>query len=662
MKLRAICKSKIHHAVVTGADLNYEGSIGIDAALMRLTDIVPGEQVSVWNLNNGQRIETYAISLPEGSGRLVVNGAAARLFQPGDYVIIVAFCLTDEAVESKMIAVDEHNAFVKHLHSTLSLCERRHAHRSYTRPVRDGEGVDVTFVCECPQSHVEAVVQEPAGRSEVGRLLFEQSGRRRLRLAAGVYDIAYRAQGTAETPFLLKVVGGGSMRPVDRRLPPDGQAAGARLLFVVARSLLMLLAVHLLYPARAAAQAPDGSSDKRRQAERSLTTLPNVSDVLQSGYYMTLQAASDSRTGTATVAIENAVGSLTTSLSLTAPLDKSTKEARPLTIDGLPNDGTATIGLHWFRWPNHPDAAAMRQLCRQALHRDECDDNELTDPKDRRAFTRLAHSGDAPIIINIRGSAGRDGFKFVDRETLENESQTRTSWSLALGIGRYAPGIGYVAVELGRQRQFLAEPAAELCRTTPTGALICRSAVVGPPVARTLDVGRLEWRLFFAGGRVATNPSVSHDFRSGVSSIDLPLYCLALPSGQPRGRRPRQLAERYASNQRGPVCRLGAAADVTLVALGPHPRRELTPMLALGSARPRGSHATPARLPRRRPRHGRRRYLARTMPSTPTSVRSTKPQKAKRSHRWNETPAASRIAIRAPLVGVAISIRPAPVW
>jgi aspartate 1-decarboxylase len=118
MKLRAICKSKIHRAVVTGADLHYAGSIGIDAALMRMTDIIEGEQVSVWNVNNGQRIETYAIPLLEGSGQVVVNGAAARHFAAGDYVIIVAFCLTDEPVASKMIAVDENNAFVKHLHTT----------------------------------------------------------------------------------------------------------------------------------------------------------------------------------------------------------------------------------------------------------------------------------------------------------------------------------------------------------------------------------------------------------------------------------------------------------------------------------------------------------------------------------------------------------------
>ncbi len=115
MKLRTICKSKIHHAVVTAADLHYIGSIGIDAALMRRTDIVAGEQVAVWNVNNGQRIETYAIEMPEGSGAIVVNGAAARHFHPGDTVIIVAFCLTDETVTPRMIMVDGRNRFIRDL-------------------------------------------------------------------------------------------------------------------------------------------------------------------------------------------------------------------------------------------------------------------------------------------------------------------------------------------------------------------------------------------------------------------------------------------------------------------------------------------------------------------------------------------------------------------
>ena len=110
-----MCKSKIHQASVTAADLHYIGSIGIDASLMKLADIVEGEQVSVWNINNGERIQTYAITLPAGSGQIIVNGAAARLFQPGDRVIIVAFAVTDERVEPQMIAVDEQNRYVRHL-------------------------------------------------------------------------------------------------------------------------------------------------------------------------------------------------------------------------------------------------------------------------------------------------------------------------------------------------------------------------------------------------------------------------------------------------------------------------------------------------------------------------------------------------------------------
>jgi aspartate 1-decarboxylase len=115
MKLRSICKSKIHHARVTGADLNYEGSISIDEGLMKRVDILPGEQVSVWNLNNGARIETYALPAPEGSGAIVLNGAAARSFCENDVVIIASFVLTDEVVSPRMIVVDERNAFVRNI-------------------------------------------------------------------------------------------------------------------------------------------------------------------------------------------------------------------------------------------------------------------------------------------------------------------------------------------------------------------------------------------------------------------------------------------------------------------------------------------------------------------------------------------------------------------
>ncbi len=89
--LRKMCKSKIHRATVTDANLHYEGSITIDRDLLEAADILPYEMVQVVNINNGERFETYAISGPPGSGTVCLNGAAARLAMPGDLVIIIAY-------------------------------------------------------------------------------------------------------------------------------------------------------------------------------------------------------------------------------------------------------------------------------------------------------------------------------------------------------------------------------------------------------------------------------------------------------------------------------------------------------------------------------------------------------------------------------------------
>ncbi|HEX6937831.1 MAG TPA: aspartate 1-decarboxylase [Longimicrobiales bacterium] len=110
---RVLCKSKIHRATVTGADLNYEGSITIDAVLMDAADIVEYEQVQVVNINNGARFETYAIRGEPGSGAIVLNGAAARLAQPGDRVIILSYARYDaselEGFAPRLVFVDAEN-------------------------------------------------------------------------------------------------------------------------------------------------------------------------------------------------------------------------------------------------------------------------------------------------------------------------------------------------------------------------------------------------------------------------------------------------------------------------------------------------------------------------------------------------------------------------
>jgi aspartate 1-decarboxylase len=86
-------------------------ALRIDEGLLALTDIIPGEQVCVWNASNGHRLETYALPAPKDSGQIVINGAAARHFHEGDKIIIAPFLLTDEPVQPKMIAVDSSNKF-----------------------------------------------------------------------------------------------------------------------------------------------------------------------------------------------------------------------------------------------------------------------------------------------------------------------------------------------------------------------------------------------------------------------------------------------------------------------------------------------------------------------------------------------------------------------
>jgi aspartate 1-decarboxylase len=111
--LLTLLKAKLHRAVITSSDLTYEGSISIDADLLRASGILPHEQVDVLNINNGARFTTYAIAAEAGSHEIVVNGAAARLVQKGDVVIICAFAsmTAQEAAEHHptVILLDEHN-------------------------------------------------------------------------------------------------------------------------------------------------------------------------------------------------------------------------------------------------------------------------------------------------------------------------------------------------------------------------------------------------------------------------------------------------------------------------------------------------------------------------------------------------------------------------
>ncbi len=114
--LRTMFKSKIHRATVTQADLHYVGSLTVDQDLLDAADLLPGEQVHVVDIDNGARLETYLIAGPRGSGVIGINGAAARLVQSGDLVIIMSYAaMSDEEArkfEPIVVHVDADNAII----------------------------------------------------------------------------------------------------------------------------------------------------------------------------------------------------------------------------------------------------------------------------------------------------------------------------------------------------------------------------------------------------------------------------------------------------------------------------------------------------------------------------------------------------------------------
>lgn len=120
---RTMMKSKLHRATVTEANLNYVGSITIDRDLMDAVDILENEKVTVVNNNNGARLETYVIPGERGSGVICLNGAAARLVQPGDIVIIIAYgIMTDEEARTfkpKVAILNENNEPIEMLSAEI---------------------------------------------------------------------------------------------------------------------------------------------------------------------------------------------------------------------------------------------------------------------------------------------------------------------------------------------------------------------------------------------------------------------------------------------------------------------------------------------------------------------------------------------------------------
>lgn len=145
---RKLLRGKIHRATVTGADLEYEGSVTIDRDLMERADLVPHEAVHLWNVTNGERLETYVIPGEPGSGVVCVNGAAAHKVSKGNLVIIAAFSWMSEEEarrwEPRVVFVDDRNRPVENRAERGGQADARRAFDEDTLPHGSGGAASFT--------------------------------------------------------------------------------------------------------------------------------------------------------------------------------------------------------------------------------------------------------------------------------------------------------------------------------------------------------------------------------------------------------------------------------------------------------------------------------------------------------------------------------------
>jgi aspartate 1-decarboxylase len=167
--LRTMLKSKVHRATVTQADLNYVGSLTMDADLMDAADLLAGEQISVVDVTNGARLETYVIEGERGSGVIGINGAAAHLVHPGDLVIVISYGLMDNAEAAayrpKVVFVDGANKVVT-LDSGLAHAPEDSGLQSgaVAAETVDAAMLDAMLMLD-PASRSSGVMLDPASRS-----------------------------------------------------------------------------------------------------------------------------------------------------------------------------------------------------------------------------------------------------------------------------------------------------------------------------------------------------------------------------------------------------------------------------------------------------------------------------------------------------------------
>lgn len=288
-------------------------------------------------------------------------------------------------------------------------------------------------------------------------------------------------------------------------------------------AVLLLLVAE---PAWAQSGNPEAQAATRQDAFQNLTTLPSVGKPNVRGLSLSFDATATEKVGSlAIVVAPKRRDDISVSFAVSGPLSESTKVAQPVSLDGLANSAKAEFGLHWFIWSGVVNIPEGKAICKRNVGREDCDENEILDPRQRLLFLRSQAANKDPITVDIHADYSRAKFSYLTPSTFAPKVDSHPSSTLSIAVGRYAPVLGYVSggYEFAHAWEAAGAPR-QICTPLENMALECRTAAVGAPSDSDQHILQVGWRRFVFNGRAAIDPVLQWNPKDNVAAVMVPVY------------------------------------------------------------------------------------------------------------------------------------------
>jgi hypothetical protein len=281
---------------------------------------------------------------------------------------------------------------------------------------------------------------------------------------------------------------------------------------------------------------PRATSTAAAPATETLGTVAGIQGADKgSAFQALLDASTDEKTATAVMGWKN--GTSVYALTFKGPLNAKTKEAVPISLDGLNNGASVQFAANRLFWsgPDLDEQAEIKELCARVFPSAPCNYEDMAPGADRRRMGELLHLNDIPWYLGVSGGVSVVTYKFLNTE-LKDDSQKKIDYSFAAQAGVFRPSLGFLIGTIGFQQTSAAGgDSVSVCRSLPeTDATTCVDAVLKPPTQTRGALATAQIRRKLAGD-VAIAPTLQYDIEKEVTAVIIPVYFLKDANGSPIG-------------------------------------------------------------------------------------------------------------------------------